>query len=97
MGLARIAVGAVVLLAANACAPLVVQQSARTVKPGQMAAGMSVGAVNFQGEDEEFDEKSSETYTGVVPNGFVRFGLASKMDAGLQFYGGGVRAFWCAT
>lgn len=79
------------LLATNACAPLVVQQGGRTVKPGQTYAGMSMSALNISSTDDETDGKGSSTYVAMVPNGWARIGLGSSLDAGVQFYGGGTR------
>lgn len=90
MGLLRVGAGAVILLAANACAPLVVQQGARTVKPGGVQVGMSAGSITSSYE-EETKAKGNSTYAAVSPNAWARFGIASNVDAGLQFYGSGAR------
>lgn len=79
------------LLSANACAPLVVQQGGRTVKPGSVQAGMSMSAISLSSSEEETDSSARSTYVAMSPNGWARFGLASNADMGLQFYGGGVR------
>lgn len=87
----RMVFAATFLLATNACAPLVVQQSARTVKPGSVQAGMSVSGMTLSSAEDDTDSKGSSTYVGMIPNGWARFGVASSVDVGLQFYGGGVR------
>ena len=83
---------AITFLLLSGCAPFVVQQSARTVRPGSTQAGMSVNVHNFSTQDEEFDSEETQTDIGMSPNAWVRVGLAKNADAGLQFYGSGVRA-----
>lgn len=91
MGGWRGVVAASLFLAANACAPLVVQQGGRTVKPGAVQVGTSVGAVTSSFEDEDTEETDTSAYIAMAPNAWARFGLASNVDMGLQFYGSGAR------
>lgn len=71
------------------CAPLVVQQGARTVRPGSTQAGMSVDAESSSSDDDGTETRSLDL--GMSPNGWVRVGIAESVDAGLQFYGSGIR------
>lgn len=90
MRVVRLGAGLCASLMASACAPLVVQQGARTVRPGSVQAGMSLEAESQTAKDGEYEYQALEI--GMTPNGWVRLGLTESLDAGLQFYGSGVRA-----